>query len=330
MTRNGLVTLGASLASWAILLVVSRATLVATGLDPWLFTLIQMMVAGAVLFALARPEKGTLRILADPFIWLYGVLRVSTAAFFTAALLHTSVANAAFLGVVAVPLSMIVLWQFANRIPARREIPGHIVILTGLALLAHHLEGGWRNPAIILMFLSECCVVVSTIIAEFHPMNRTESIRQRMRLTGIMLLVSACAMLCAAIGLAGLAQWMPFGWSVAPVVPAWFENPGSLLDWRLWATAGLVGLFLRGPSLYLSLAAIHKVRTENYLAGMAALPFLSLVVERIAHWAGWLPPIASPAESLLFGTIIVAGSLWVLFARTRHPQANADRKKTVV
>ena len=45
-----------------------------------------------------------------------------------------------------------------------------------------------------------------------------------------------------------------------------------VLDARLWVSAALVGIVLRGPSLFLSPKAIHHVRTENYIAAMAHGP----------------------------------------------------------
>lgn len=318
MNKFGFMILGASLVSWSLLLVASRIILLTTQYDPWMFTLIQMMIGGAFLFLVSRGSASLKGVLSDPFIWCYGILRVATAALFTAALVHTSTANAAFLGVISVPMSMIVLWLIMRRRPTWQEIPGHFVILAGLAILALNLEGGWRNPAVILMLLSELCVVVSTIIAEFHPLNQTENVWQRARLTGVMLLASAFAMIVAALGIGILAQDAPVLQGLIPTDLTWIINPWSIFDPMLWVVAGLVGVLLRGPSLFLSLTAIYRVRTENYIAGMAALPFINLGFEAIASWAGMLPPIQSPVRSLLFGAAISLGSLLVLFARSRQ------------
>lgn len=318
MTKAGLSALALSLASWALLLVTSRAILKSTGMDPWIFTLVQMMVAGVFLLVATGGFGGQRTALRDPFIWLYGMLRVATAALFTAALLHTSAANAAFLGIISVPMSVVLLWQFAGRRPALRELPGQVVILLGLALLAPTLEGGWRNPAIVLMVLSEICVVSSTVIAEFHPMNQGDNVRKRAQLTGIMLLASAFVMLLVLISLHAAAHGIPYAKSILPTGLISGNSMATLLDPWLWIAACSVGVFLRGPSLYLALAAIHAVKTENYLAGMAALPFLSLGFEMLAHLAGILPPVASAGHSLTFGLIISSGSLLVLFARPRR------------
>ena len=311
------VVLGASLLSWAVLLVASRVTLLAFQLDPWLFTFIQMMAGGAFLVAIGARGSGLTKALRDPYTWVYGALRVATAGFFTAALVHTSVANAAFLGIVSMPISIVVVWVVLSRKPSRRELPGHAVIILGLALLAQNLEGGWRNPAIILMILSELCVVTSTLIGELHPLNQTDDPRQRAGLTGIMLLASAFFMLLAALCLSIVAQWLPAVRDSVSGSLAWIGNPALVVDTRLWAWAALVGVLLRGPSLFLSLKAIHQVRTENYIAAMAALPFLSLALEAVAVALGLLEPTTAAVPATLYGAMMMLGSLGVLRARSR-------------
>lgn len=323
MGASSIMVLGASLLSWALLLVTSRVLLVAFGFDPWLFTFIQMMVGGAFLIAIAGRGTGLVGALRNPYTWAYGVLRVATAAFFTAALVHTTTANAAFLGVVSVPISMIVLWLVLSRRPSRLELPGHVVILLGLVLLAQCLDGGWRNPAVIFMILSELCVVASTLIAELHPLNQTDDMRQRARLTGIMLLASALVMLMAALGLGLVVQWVPNLRQMVPGNLAWMANPAIAFDPYLWICAGLVGALLRGPSLFLSLKAIHRVRTENYIAGMAALPFMSLALESGASALGWLAPLSAASATTVFGTMMTLGSLCVLWARSKRKTAIA-------
>ena len=275
------------------------------------------MASGVFLLAVAGRGQVTGQLLRDRSIWVYGVLRVMTAAFFTAALLYTSAANAAFMSILSVPTSVLFLWLVLSRIPKRWEIPGHVIIVFGLLLLTTQLEDGWRNPAIILMILSELCVVGSTVIAELHPTNNTQNWRQRAGLTGLMLLASAAVMFAGAITLGILAQTVP---AIATWIPgqiAWMNNPGQALDPVLWVSAVLVGILLRGPSMFLALAAINAVRTENYLAGLAALPLTALLFEAAAAQIGWLPQVSIWTLTTAFGGIMVIGSLWVVMARTR-------------
>ncbi|MEM7472580.1 MAG: EamA family transporter [Pseudomonadota bacterium] len=308
----------AALLSWSVLLVLSRVILLNFALDPWPFTFIQMMAAGIFLLTVSGRISGSSQQFRDPYIWIYGILRVGTAAFFTASLVYVSATNAAFLSILAVPTSAIVLWSVLGRKPGRWELPGHIVILLGLFSLAQVLEDGWRNPALIFMILSELCVVASTIIAELHPLNRTEDRRQRAGLTGIMLMVSAFVLLLVAIAIATLAQWFPDLQSAMPVEISWISTPNDIFEPTLWVAAIALGIFLRGPSMYLTLAAINRVQTANYIAAMAALPLTSLLLEQAAVAAGLLPPAEVWNAATLFGCVMISGSLAVLWARSRR------------
>ncbi|MBG6155362.1 hypothetical protein IWQ52_000011 [Labrenzia sp. EL_159] len=328
MSFASFLVLGASLASWALLLVTSRVILFAWPVDPWLFTLIQMMAGGIFLIAIAGRGKGFADALSDPFTWLYGGLRVATAAFFTAALTYTSTYNAAFLGIVSVPISLAVLWLILSRQPSRIELPGHCVVFFGFVFLAGSLDDGWRNPAIVLMILSELCVVASTLIAEFHPLNQTSDTRQRARLTGIMLLASAFVMLILATGFGFVAQWLPDLQSGIPETLTRMTDPSEVFNPALWISATLVGVVLRGPSLFLALKAIHHVRTEKYIAAMAGLPFLTFAMETLAVSFGWLAPSHSTQMTVFWGSVMTFGSLSVLIARSRKETVRHPHRET--
>jgi len=188
-------------------------------------------------------------------------------------------------------------------------------VLVGLVLLGGSLKGVYSNPALILTFLSVLYLVFSTLIAEIHPANKTENVRQRAFLTGVMLLASAAFMLLSTLGIVSLTKWMPSLQSkeliplVLPGEPTWISDP------LFWVASVAVGVFLRGPSFYLSLSAISKAGTEGYFAGMGALPFLNLSLEAFATWCGLLPPGATSEYTTLFGIIITAGSLTVLWMK---------------
>ncbi len=323
---SAVLDLGASLLSWALLLVVSRVTLLGFELDPWLFTFIQVAAGGALLVAIAGRSGGLAEAWRDPYTWIYGVLRFMTAAFFTAALVHTSTPNAAFLAIVCVPIRTVFLWFVLSREPFPLELPGQAVILLGLVGLAQSLEGGWRNPALILMILSELCVVSSTLIAELHPLNHTDDPCRRAGLTGVMLLTSAFVMFLAALGLGLIVQWLPpVRMAVSTDMP-WLTHPALALDARLWVSAALVGIVLRAPTMFLSLKAIRLVRAENYIAAMAAIPFISLGFEAAAGALDLLDLPAVATRSTLFGATMILGSLGVCWARSnyRAPGANGQ------
>jgi len=323
LTPKGLIVCLATMVSWAFLIVISKGLLLAYTLDPWIFTIIQLMFGGLFLIAISRKLGATMEALKSPYTWAYGIARVLSAACFTASLLYISAANAGFFGLVSVPFSALVFAVLFFRLPSILEIPGHIIIILGVALLISTLEGTYSNPAVYLMVFSEFAVVASVVIAEFHPQNQGDDLQERASLSGVMLVASALIML---ISLAGLSLFTD-----GPATQSatdWTSNL-PLIDltqvWSptMWLAAIAVGITLRGVSMFLSMQAINLVGSQNYVATIAALPFTSLLFELIADKADYLPQAVPNPVTILAGVIMTAGSLGILWARQRKFKAAA-------
>lgn len=154
------------------------------------------------------------------------------------------------------------------------------------------------------MFLSELCVVGAMLIAELHPVSKGEDERSRAFLSGAVLAASAVAL----VAFLAIAQF---------TLPWLFELPHAhgLTDPLLWASAAMVGVILRGPSIYLSLQAIRLAGTTTYIAAMASLPLAAFAFEAVFVVLGIL--VAEPFEpiTLSYGTFCVIGGSVVLGAR---------------
>lgn len=318
MTPKGLIVCLATMVSWAFLIVISKGLLLTYNLDPWIFTIIQLMFGGLFLIAVSRKLGATMDALKSPYTWAYGVARVLSAACFTASLLYISAANAGFFGLVSVPFSALAFALLFFRLPTALELPGHLVIILGVILLISSLEGTYTNPAVYLMIFSEFAVVASVIIAEFHPQNQGDDLKKRASLSGVMLVASALIMLIALAALSLITD----GTAATQQAADWTSNL-PLIDltqvWSptMWVAAIAVGISLRGVSMFLSMQAINLVGSQNYVATIAALPFTSLLFELIADKAGYLPQTVPDPIAILAGVIMTAGSLGILWARQR-------------
>ncbi|MDH3772049.1 MAG: hypothetical protein OET79_13835, partial [Nitrospirota bacterium] len=230
---------GISLGFWALLLVASRILLVRFGFDPWSFTFIQLIVSGGVLIVLSRGGNVDWRSLRRWSTWVYGALRVTTAATFTAALVHVPVVGAGLLGVMNVPMAALAVWLAFGRRARSSELPGHLCVLAGIVLVTMRLDGGFGSPAFLWVLLSQISVIGGALIAERHPDNNAAEPRARLRFTGVVLLLTALLFLIGRLlfgaGAAALADLVP-----------------ALLDPALWLSGLAIGLLLRGPSMHLS------------------------------------------------------------------------------
>ncbi|MEL6984479.1 MAG: DMT family transporter [Actinomycetota bacterium] len=295
----------ASIALWALLLVVSRIVLVTYEVDPWSFTFVQLIAGGAVSVA-ASGRGGTVdwSSLRRIQTWLYGGLRVITASAFTAALAHTTVTYAGLLGTTNVVFGVIGAALVFGRRPGGAEYVGLGLIVVGVSLvIASRLEGGVRNPAVALMLISEVAVVGASLLAESHPDNAGHDRRARLRFSGVVLLATATLFL-----LVRLLQEGIDGGSLGAAVDV---SP------VMWIAGILVGVTLRGPAMYTSLNAIRLVGAEVYLMVAASLAFIGLAMETVAGRIGVVEPASYGALDVVLPTLIAAGAVSVFAIRQR-------------
>ena len=89
--------------SWALLLVSSSLAVTGLDLDPFLFSTLQLFSGGIVLTLLSRQSLNWRDFMLDRYTLIYGLARVGTGAFFTAALVHITSSSASMLGIFNMP-----------------------------------------------------------------------------------------------------------------------------------------------------------------------------------------------------------------------------------
>ena len=297
-----LVTL-ASMLCWGALLATARVLLLRLSLDPWAFTFIQLVAGGVFLLAMAGRGGIDLSSFRRPTTWLLGILRVLTASAFTAALVWVSVMEASVMGLVSVPMAVAAVWLAFGRRPARGEWLGHLVVLAGIATLVAFLPGGLLHPVVAIMLFNEVCVIGATLLAESHPDNRGNDPRARLRFTGAVLLATALLFLAVRsvqMGITGAADW------------------DATWNWPLLASGVVVGVLLRGPSMYLSFWAVRLVGTQNYTAASALLPLFGMAFEEAAHGLGLIEVSRLQPATALLAVVVGIGAILVVAARRRR------------
>ncbi len=304
MQKSAIPILIASVGTWALLLVCSRALIIGLGLDPWMFTFLQMGSGGLFFIMISRGTEVGVSALWRVDTWLIGIFRIGTAALYMAALIHVDVLQAGFFGSIGVPMSALAVCLLFSRQPTRLELLGHIPLVAGSLTTAFGFDGRLENPALFLLALSQVCVLSASLFAERHPHMVALAPRTRLRLTGIVLLLTAIGfaawrILQSAAGLAGDADL------------------AELMRPELWAAGLGLGITLRGLATYLGLRAAAVAGTHNYLAAALALPMVGAVLECFVAWYGYGAwPNVGPLQ-IVAGILIVTGGIIVIYARKR-------------
>lgn len=309
--RTAAIALAATL-GWAILLVATRIVLHRFGLNAWAFSLVQLFVGGAAMFALGGRSTIAWSSLLMPSTWIYGALRVVSTALSAAALLYVSVAQDTLLAAVNVPLAMLGAMALSARRPMPAEWTAHGVIVAGILALAASLPGGLANPAVLLELVSETAVVASTMLIERHPENRHDSVAARCRFTGTVLMVTALLFVVVWAGIGAL------GVGIGSAALAFGSLGAAVAAPALWIAGSLVGALGRGPVMYLALLAIRDAGTQTYLAALALLPLVGLGLETAAAQAGLLPMPHVMGIEAMAGVLVIGGSMTLVWLRLRR------------
>lgn len=308
LDSRGVAAVATAVLSWGFLILISRVLVAGHGFNPWVLSFVQMAVGGAAMIAAAGRGPMPLRAMRHPHTWIYGSLRVVTAATLTAALAYGTSAEISVMSTLFIPVGILLAWALFSRRPGPADGVGSIFVLAGIAGVAVGLPGGLLGPAVTLMLISASATALCTVIAEMHPENQGDDRKTRLRLTGAAMLVTAALMLAAAT----VASYLDPQGFVAAHVPM-----SAVFDPTVWIAGIVVGVALRGPSTYFTFRAIRMVGSENYLVGVSVMPVIALIAESLAAAGDLLPMPVLPVHTLVAGTVGIAGALGIAVLRWR-------------
>ncbi|MEZ5856793.1 MAG: hypothetical protein R3D67_19360 [Hyphomicrobiaceae bacterium] len=122
--------------------------------------------------------------------------------------------------------------------------------------------------------------------AEFHPWNRAaKTIKEKMRITGLMLLTASLIGLLAVAAL----HWAAAHGHMAPL--SWLPGTAELLAPESIIIGLTVGLVVLTAMQYLGFSTVVKLGTEVFIATTALIPLTTLAVQELAMRSGLLKPI---------------------------------------
>lgn len=294
---------------WALYLVVTRFVVSRAALDPWAYTLVQLLAGGVFIFWLGRKAPGNWRALFTPWMVGYGVLRVGITGASSAALAWLVVTQSTLLSTANVLMGALAALLVHRIVPPRLERIALAILAVGLGVLIVCLQPGTAYQGALWLLASETGVVVAALAVEKHPRNRSDDIADRSRFTAETLIITSIVLIVAwsAAGAAGLSRspWDPGGNA--------FGHP---LLW-LWGVG--TGLVFRGPGQWLTFYTLRHAGTQAYLIALMLMPAFAIAIEFAAARFGLVdPPGLSPGESAGAALILLAAA-GLIAARLRPP-----------
>lgn len=298
---------------WAVYMLLTRHVVSGARLDPWAYTLVQLLAAGLAMLWVGRRTPGSWGDLLAPWTVGYAFLRVAINGCTSAAIVWLAVTQSTLLATASVLISAAMGWVLTRATPTRREWPGLLLLAGGIAAfgLAAVSDATWRG--VLWLLLSETLAVTGSWMIAYHPRNRSTDLMARCRFTGEILVAASLAFIVT-WSLAGLAGLVSSPWAGG-------GDAFGRLD--LWVYAILAGLLFRAPGTWLGFWTINNIGVQAYLIALTGMPFFAIALEAAAAHFGWLTPPGLSTAEWLTGAVILAASVWLITIRMKGAPAAA-------
>lgn len=315
--NKGLMLSGVTVLFWALYAVYARFAASVWTVDPLVFGSLATVAAGLALLGIAGRGPLGLLALRDPHTWAYGLLDVIAITLTVGACLYATATELVLLLRVDVLYGLALAWAVFGRRMRRGDLLGAAAIAAGCALTLAQMAPADAAWAAALIALGSLARAGATIVAERHPTSgAADSVRDRCRITGTIMLASALLYL-AAVGATALARAALDPETVAadPVLALLPDGVGFLDPATLLAAAGL-GLLIYAPATYFYFYAARVAGTETFLMTLVYQPIVTVALEQALGAVTPLPPPV--VDAWLLGAILcVLGGSTVMLA-VRH------------
>ena len=284
------------------------------GAHPIAFILYAMLVSAITLLAVTGLGPEALRIMLAPQSWLVGLGIIGIEVAYYILLDYVTPAHGSLLVRLAIPLSMVTGWMLFARRPPRLAMIGTCVVFIGIVPLLFTIEAEHRIAGAVAGIAAGAFSTLRAFAAEFHPWNRrATSVMEKLRITGLVVLVSSFASLALAGGAAVLiGSGLVPPTRMIPTMAEMLHGPTILL-------AIVVGSVILTTMAVLSFSAVVKITTENLMAVHAFTPLSTLLVQVAATTIGLIPAYALDPSLLPAMTVVILGVL-LIFAAARRPR----------
>jgi hypothetical protein len=324
MLQQGLMLSFVAVALWALNAVVKRFIAVHYTVEPIIFTCVSLLAAALMLILIAGPGRLGVVTLKKPQTWAYGFFEILVGIAHLSLLMLVSSTEASFLTRLSVFFSLMAAWLFFERQPKSGDTIGSLIIVLGIACIIAQMRPDLIIPVVLVTVFCELAVTARTLCAETHPTsNQAESIKERCRVTGYVLMV--CSFFFIALTL--LLAWAKSATvttdatfvAVFGLVPnlADFKHAPTLLFGILYG-AGLLAV-----TRYYYFYAARVAKSENLLAMGVLAPFITFGFEWGASRFGLLDISTVNLQVFAWGLLSLAGAvlmLWLRYQRDKRRQ----------
>ena len=310
---------------WALYDVCIRFIMHSWDIDPMVFVSFTNLFGALVLLVIAGPGRLSAETLKSPHTWTFSSLYLLRDILYVFILALISATEANFILRLTIVFSLLIAWASFGRKPSKHDLIGNLFVLGGVCYIALSLDESIRALAIFLLIVMSIVHTLVTVISERHPTsNKAESIKDRCRVTGYVLLATSFVFLSLLLGGALAGSSMVESTSNAQLLML-LPDLSSFIDPATILSATVIGLSLVAVSNYFYFYATKLAKSETFLMVTALLPVFTFGLEFLASLFGWLDLTSLSQSDLVAGLVITLAAVYMIVMRHRHQEASANK-----
>lgn len=277
------------------------------------FILYAMTVSALAILAVTGLGPDSRAIVLAPQSWLIGFGTIGMEISYYLLLRYVPPTDGSVLGRLMIPAALAIGWMLFGRRPGKLTLVGAAVVCLGVLPVLASVDTA-HLPMVVIATLG--CVLafnVRTFAGEFHPWNRrARTVMEKLRITGLVVLVTAVTSLALAVGSALLT-----GLGLLPPLPL-LPTADQLLHPPTILLGALVGSVIHTAMAFLSLSSVVKITSENFAVATAFTPVATLIVQWTAGVLGLIPLFRVDAVLLTAIAILIGGVFLMLRGARRR------------
>jgi len=289
------------------------------GAHPIAFVLYAVLTASVAMLMVTGFGNDARAIALHPMSWLVGAAIILVEVFYYLTIAYVPPVHGNIIFRFAIPMAMLAGWAFFQRRYAPLAVAAAVVVTIATAFVVAITDPAVRWAMTASGLIGGFFLALRGFAGEFHPWNRAaRTVREKLRVTGILLLVTSflSVVLAALLATAIAASLLP-PLRFVPTAAQMLHVPTILLG--TIAGGGILALMN-----YLSFSAVVKITTENITAIMAMSPLTTWLFQEVGVALGLIVAARPEPRMIAAIAVIVVAVLTIFWAGRHGPPGTRD------
>lgn len=300
---------------WAVSNTFLRYGVIENSCNPFVLACINVLFSGLTMVLVGSRTFKIKTVAADYQTWLFGALQIFRNFFMIMAFVYVSATQANLLANIEIIFSIFVVWWVFKRRPGMVDFVAMLFIFAGCFILVAGLPFGVMVKVTFFVAISAFLNVLRTVFAELHKDNKPHTlIRERLSMTGWILLLSALAFIVFTVILGLMVRLLPESVLFVKLIPA----PKEFFALNNLLCGMVNGICFYSISMFCYWYAISLSNSEYFMMFRSTQAIFTYMVESLAGVFTVMPVLALSANDWLAAVTIILSSACMVLMRTKR------------